>query len=191
LANRLAPMLKELVATNQSAFVQGRCIHDNYMLVQQTIKLLHKKKVPSIFLKLDISKAFDSVSWSFLLEILQHLGFGTAWCNLVSRLLTTASTRILVNGEPGEVIRHQRGLRQGDPLSPMLFILVMDVLNILFTKAEGLGLLQPFTRGNNGQRISLYADDVALFIRPTEDEMNLTTQILEVFGEASGLRTNF
>ena len=110
LANRLASMLKELVATNQSAFVQGRCIHDNYMLVQQTIKLLHKKKVPSIFLKLDISKAFDSVSWSFLLEILQHLGFGTAWCNLVSRLLTTASTRILVNGEPGEVIRHQRGL---------------------------------------------------------------------------------
>jgi hypothetical protein len=184
LANRLAPMLKELVATNQSAFVQGRCIDDNYMLVQQTIKLLHKKKVPSIFLKLDISKAFDSVSWSFLLEILQHLGFGTAWCNLVSRLLTTASTRILVNGEPGEVIRHQRGLRQGDPLSPMLFILVMDVLNSLFTKAEGLGLLQPFTRGNNGQRISLYADDVALFIRPVEDEMILTMQILEVFGEA-------
>jgi len=179
------------VATNQSAFVQGRCIHDNYMLVQQTIKLLHKKKVPSIFLKLDISKAFDLVSWSFLLEILQHLGFGIAWCNLVSRLLTTASTRILVNVEPGEEIRHQRGLQQGDPLSPMLFILVMDVLNSLFTKAEGLGLLQPFTRGSNGQRISLYADDVALFIRPAEDEMTLTTQILEVFGKASGLRTNF
>lgn len=53
LTNRLAPLLKELVATNQSAFVQGRCIHDNYMLVQQTIKLLHRKKVPSIFLKLD------------------------------------------------------------------------------------------------------------------------------------------
>ena len=140
---------------------------------------------PSIFfLKLDISKAFESVSWSFLLEILQHLGFGTTWCNLVSCLLTTASTRILVNGEPGEIIRHQRGLRQGDPLSPMLFILVMDVLNSLFTKAEELGLLQPFTRGNNGHRISLYADDAALFIRPVEDEMILTMQILEVFGEA-------
>jgi hypothetical protein len=91
---------------------------------------------------------------------------------------------ILVSG-------HQRGLRQGDPLSPMLFILVIDVLNSLFTKAEGLGLLQPLTRGNNGQRISLYTDDVALFIRPTEDKMTLTTQILEVFGKASGLRTNF
>lgn len=191
LANRLAPKLKELVATNQSAFVQGRCIHDNYMLVQQTIKLLHRRKVPSIFLKLDISKAFDSVSWPFLLEILRHLGFGDGWCNLISRLLSTASTRIWFNVEPGEEIRHQRGLRQGDPLSPMLFILVMEVLNSLFTKAEEVGLLQPLTRGNSGQRISLYADDVALFIRPDEGEMNLTTQILEVFGEASGLRTNF
>ena len=81
LANRLAPMLKELVATNQSAFVKGRCIHDNYMLVQQTIKMLHRKKVPSIFLKLDISKAFNSVSWPFLMEVLQHLGFGNPWCN--------------------------------------------------------------------------------------------------------------
>ena len=191
LANRLVPTLKELVATNQSAFVKGRCIHDNYMLVQQTIKMLHRKKVPSIFLKLDISKAFDSVSWSFLMEVLQHLGFGNPWCNLISRLLTTASTRILVNGELGEQIRHQRGLRQGDPLSPMLFILVMDVLNSLFTKAEELGMLQPLSRGFTGQRISLYADDVALFIRSLADEMNLTTQILEVFGEASGLRTNF
>ncbi|WVZ78922.1 LOW QUALITY PROTEIN: hypothetical protein U9M48_026563 [Paspalum notatum var. saurae] len=190
LANRLAPLLKDLVASNQSAFVRGRCIHDNYMLVQQTIKLLHKRKVPSIFLKLDISKAFDSVSWAFLLEILQFLGFGNAWCNLISRLLTTASTRILVNGEPGEEIRHKRGLRQGDPLSPMLFILVMDTLNSLFIKAEEMGLLQPLTRGFAGQRISLYADDVALFIKPSVDEMNLTTQILEVFGEASGLRTN-
>lgn len=160
LANRLAPKLKELVATNQSAFVQGRCIYDNYMLVQQTIKLLHKRKVPSIFLKLDISKAFDSVSWSFLLEVLKHLGFGDGWCNLVSRLLSTASTRIWMNGEPGDAIRHQRGLRQGNPLSPM-FILVMDVLNSLFTKAEEV--LQPLTRGSTGQRISLYADDVALF----------------------------
>lgn len=81
LASRLAPHLDSLVAANQSAFIRGRCIHDNYMLVQQTIKLLQQKKVPSIFLKLDISKAFDSVSWSFLLEVLTHLGFGIPWRN--------------------------------------------------------------------------------------------------------------
>jgi len=67
LANRLAPFLDSLISTNQSAFIRGRCIHDNFILVQQTVKVLHRQKVPSLFLKLDISKAFDSVSWSFLL----------------------------------------------------------------------------------------------------------------------------
>jgi hypothetical protein len=130
------------------------------------------------------------VSWSFLLEVLQHLGFGLPWCNLVSNLLSTSSTRILVNGEPGEILQNQRGLRQGDPLSPMLFILVMDVLNSLFAKAGNEGLLQPLSRRMAGQRVSLYADDVALFIKPIEEELQITRDILRVFGEASGLQTN-
>jgi len=69
LANQLAPLLNNLVATNQIAFIRGRCIHDNFMLVQQSIKVLRHRKISSLFLKLDISKAFDSVDWSFLLEI--------------------------------------------------------------------------------------------------------------------------
>lgn len=81
-----------------------------------------------------------------LLEVLRHLGFGMAWCSLVLTLLSSSSTRILLNGEPGQLIQHQRGLRQGDPLSPMLFIIVMDVLNSLFVKAGSEGLLQPLSR---------------------------------------------
>lgn len=107
---------------------------------------------------LDISKAFDSVSWAFLTEVLAHLGFDPIWRNLISNLLHTASTQILVNGQPGVEIKHQGGLRQGYPLSPMLFILIMDVLNSLFTKAGEIGLLQPLARSNVSQRISLYAD---------------------------------
>ena len=158
--------------------------------MQQTVKLLQRQKVSSLLLKLDISKAFDSVSWSFLMEVLSHLGFGQRWCNLVSSLVSTASTQILVNGAPGESIIHQRGLRQGDPLSPMLFIVVMDVLNSLVTKAGEEGLLQPLSRRAAGQRISLYADDVALFIRPVEEELRITKGLLECFGAASGLHTN-
>jgi hypothetical protein len=100
-----------MVAANQSASVRGRSIHDNFMLVQQTIKALHKWKIASLFLKLDISKAFDSVSWAFLIEVLSHLGFGPIWRNLISILLFTSSTQVLLNGSPGICIAHQRGLR--------------------------------------------------------------------------------
>jgi hypothetical protein len=158
--------------------------------VQQTIELLHRQKVPSLFLKLDISKAFDSVSWAFLLEVLNQLGFGNTWCNLVSNLLTMSTTRVLLNSEPRETIKHQRGLRQGNPLSPMLFIIVMDVLNNLFVKASEVGLLQPLSNRTAGQRLSLYVDDVALFIKPSEEELNDTMAILDAFRQALGLQTN-
>jgi hypothetical protein len=79
----------------------------------------------------------------FLLEGLRHIGFRPIWCNMVSNLLGTASTRILLNRQTRKEISHRIGLLQGDPLSPMMFILVMDVLNSLFLKVGGLGLLQP------------------------------------------------
>lgn len=143
MANRLAPRLHSLVSVNQSAFVKGRCIHDNFMLVQQMAKFLHRQGTPRVMLKLDITKAFDTVSWAFLLEVLIHLGFGGRWRTLLCNLLSTSSTRVMLNGIPGDYIRHHRGLRQGDPLSPMLFIIVMDVLTALVTKAEELGALHP------------------------------------------------
>jgi hypothetical protein len=174
--------------------VKGRCIHNNFLLVQGTARALHNLNVPRVLLKLDITKAFDLVSWPFLLEVLQHLGFGPVWCSVLSKLLCSSSTRVLVNGEPGGLIFHQRVLRQGDPLSPLLFILVMDVLNTLVLKASEQGLLQPLMDGarrQRGQRISLYADDVVLFLQPQPTELSLVKDILRVFGEASGLVTNF
>lgn len=145
LANRLASQLNDMVSKNQSAFIKGRFIQDNFMMVQQTSRFLHAQKQPRIMLKLDISKAFDSVSWPFLMEVLECLGFGGVWRDMLSGLLATSSTRILLNGIPGESITHRRGLRQGDPLSPMLFILVMDTLNLLISEATMEGLLQPLS----------------------------------------------
>lgn len=147
--------------------------------IQQLARVLHAKKTPHVLLKLDISKAFDSVSWSFLLELLQHLGFGRKWCNLVSLMLSTASTRILINGEPGNCILHHRGLRHGDPLSPMLFILVMDVLNSLISFASREHLLQPIVYQQAQHRISFYADDVVLFLQPLRPDLLLITQLLD------------
>lgn len=155
MANRLAPHLGSMVATNQSAFIRGRRIHDNFLLVQQMAKFLHNKGASRILIKLDISKAFNSISWPFILEILSHRGFGLKWRALICNLFSSSSTRVLLNGEPGEVIRHRRGLRQGDPLSTMLFIMAMDVLSGLVTKADELGLLQPLASRNIGHRLFL------------------------------------
>jgi hypothetical protein len=79
LANRLAARLQEMISPNQSAFAKGRFIEDNFMLVQQTARFLHQQRQPRILLKLDISKAFDSIACPFLMEVLQHLGFGQVW----------------------------------------------------------------------------------------------------------------
>lgn len=190
LANRLASRLDKMVSPNQSAFIKKRFIQDNYMLVQQTVRFLHSQKQPRLLLKLDITKAFDSVSWSFLMEVLRKLGFGSRWRDLLCGLLSSSFSQVLLNGIPGDFIQHRRGLRQGDPLSPMLFILVMDVLNWLVTRAAEAGLLKPLSRRPIQHRISLYADDVALFIQPSASDMSLTLRMLDLFGDASGLKTN-
>jgi hypothetical protein len=85
-----------------------------------------------LLLKLDIARAFDSVAWPFVLDILHHFGFPMCWLNWISVLLMSASTRPLLNGTPGQRICHARGLRQGDPLAPLLFVLVMEVLDAMF-----------------------------------------------------------
>jgi hypothetical protein len=190
LANRLAPELDKLISYNQNAFIKKRCIHDNFMYVNQVILDLHKKKIPALFIKLDISKAFDTVNWSFLLEIMTYLCFDRRWRNWISAIWATSSSCFLINGEPGRRISHRRGVRQGDPLSPMLFLLAMEPLHILFKYAQGLGALNFLHNNCASFRMSLYADDVAVFITPTVQDLITMKHILNLFGEASGLITN-
>jgi hypothetical protein len=101
MAARVAPRLESLVDNNQCAFIRKHCIHDNFMLVQQTARYLHRLKEPRVMLKLDIARAFDSISWGFLFQVLRKMGFGTRFCELVAILLSTASTRVMLNGELG------------------------------------------------------------------------------------------
>lgn len=190
LAMWLTPFMPRIISINQSAFIRGRQIHDNFQAVQLACRWLHARHHPTILLKVDLAKAFDTVAWPFLLELLQHIGFPLRWWNWLAALLAASSTRVLVNGRPGRRIQHARGLRQGDPLSPLLFMIVMEVLNALLAEADRRGELTPLPHHNIKHRVSLYADDLVVFLAPTERDFHCVRQILELFAGASGLSTN-
>jgi mannosylglycoprotein endo-beta-mannosidase len=190
LASRLALELNVIVSRAQSAFIKCRSIQDNFLYTQNLIRALHKGKEDAFFLKLDIAKAFDSVRWDLLLEVLENLGFGPRWCGWVSALLASSSTAILLNGARGQWYRHRTGLRQGDPLSPMLFILTMEPLQRLFDIAAEDGLLSPFCNRAARLRCSMCADDAALFVKLVRDDIATVAEILDIVGRASGLMVN-
>ncbi|WVZ55317.1 hypothetical protein U9M48_005990, partial [Paspalum notatum var. saurae] len=190
LASRLAPRLPQLVSCNQTAFIRGRTLHDSYKFVQSLAREYRRRKKSRILLKIDISKAFDTLSWAFLLEVLEAHGFSVRWQNWVSVLLSSAASRVLLNGQPGRSIKHRRGVRQGDSLSPMLFILAVDALNRLFDEAVRRGVLSGPDIPRVKYHCSLYADDIVLFFDASTAEALAVKRILRAFGDASGLVAN-
>lgn len=191
LSLRLAPKLDCLVSRNQNAFITGRSLHDNYVLVKQSLKLLHRLGAPRVMLKLDLTRAFDSISWPFLFEALRQYGFRDRFLEWLAILLSSASPRVLLNGEPGPPIWHRKGLRQGDSLSPQLFVLAVDTLGRLMKRTHDTGILQQLHPRRPVPAISLYADDVMLFCHAAESDVTAVREILTLFGRASGLHVNY
>ena len=150
-----------------------------------------KRKTKGVLLKLDISRAFDSLCWLFLFEVPRAKGFFDRWISWIATLLTSASSRVVVNGCAGEKFMHAQGLRQGESLSPLLFVIAMDVLTEMMVKAQELQVLSTMPSCTPLQRLSLYADDVVLFIRPTRSDLLFVKETLGIFGEASGLVMNY
>jgi hypothetical protein len=108
----------------------------------------------------------------------------------IAALWATSSSGFLLNGEPGLRIRHKRGMRQGDPLSPMLFLLAMEYLHLLFCKAQSMGTISFLHQNCTSIRMSRYADDAAVFINPSQQDLQATSYIMQLFADASGLSTN-
>lgn len=122
---------------------------------------------------------------------LMRYGFGHRFLEWIAILLSSASTRVLLNGMPGPPIWHKEGLRQGDSLSPQLFVLAVDTLGRLIQRAHDAGILLPLHPRRPIPAISLYADDVMLFCHATESDITAVKEILGLFGGASGLKVNY
>lgn len=191
MAQRLAPRMNELVPYTQNAFIRGRSIHEKFIFVKGLVQQYHRQHKEMILLKLDISKAFDTVSWCFLLDMLKWRGFGAKWRLCLVSLFLTAETSILINGNESNPFKPARGLRQGDPLSPLLFVLATDALQAVVAQAKASGLLSEPAPRRPVPSISIYADDAVLFFKPSQQETKVVKAILQIFGAASGLMTNY
>ncbi|XP_031091127.1 uncharacterized protein LOC115996126 [Ipomoea triloba] len=196
LANRLKGLLDNVIAENQSAFVPGRMISDNIMVAFEAHQYLKRKrqgKEGFTALKLDMSKAFDRVEWPFLHAMLNKLSFDARWISLIMECVSTVSYHISHDGSLIGPIIPSRGLRQGDPISPYLFIIIAEGLSAMIKNAENNGLLHGIQVARGAPKIShlLFADNSFLFCKATIPEIHTLKTILDDYANASGQLINF
>ncbi|RVW49018.1 Transposon TX1 uncharacterized 149 kDa protein [Vitis vinifera] len=153
LANRLKKVVSKVVSSAQNAFVEGRQILDATLIANEAIDSMLKGDEAGVLCKLDLEKAYDHINWDFLVLVMQKMGFGEKWAGWIRWCISTASFSVLINGSPAGFFQSTRGLRQGDPISPYLFVLGMEALSCLINKAVRGGFLSGCRlrgRGGNG-----------------------------------------
>nr|XP_027121394.1 uncharacterized protein LOC113738404 [Coffea arabica] len=177
LANRLKSVLHCCICKNQSAFIPGRQILDNIMVSHEYMHYLKNKKQGKdgfMAVKLDMSKAYDRVEWSFLEAIMEKMGFDCKWRNWVMECVKSVSYSFNINGEVKEFVIPKRGIRQGDPLSPYLFLLCSEGLSNLIRKAADSKKLAGMKISRQGPSIThlLFADDSVIFCKANLEQAN-------------------
>ncbi|KAJ9553481.1 hypothetical protein OSB04_017526 [Centaurea solstitialis] len=192
MAERLKGLMGKINNNTQSAFIKDRFILDGVLIVNEVIDFLKRKKKKGLIFKVDFEKAYDSVEWSFLLDCMRKMGFGEKWVKRIEECLKSSTTSVLVNGSPTKEFPMRKGLRQGDPLAPFLFLIVAEALHLLTEKAEDNLLFEGIKVGNQNLPVShlQYADDVVFLGQWRTSNLKNLLKILECFQRMSGLKIN-
>ena len=191
LANRLLGVLPSLISPFQSAFIPGRQMADSIVLAEKILAKWRRDGTTDFMWKVNFDKAYDSIDWRFLWNVLRRRGFSETWVRWVKQCVTTSTFAVLVNGRPqGGWIHPQRGIRQGCPLASLLFILAMDALAVCTSQVCSSGALTGFQSASLPAGIPLlqYADDTTFFIQGSMAAAQTLSTMMDTFSDFSGLR---
>ena len=179
--------LPKLVSDDQLGVSGDRFIGENIQLIDSVIKYTKAKNLPGLPLFLDFEKAYDTLEWPFICKTFEHFGFGPSLLNWIKVLYCNSESCILNNGWASNFFELNRGVRQGCPLSPYLFILSVEVLaNAIRPKKEVCGI----TVKDKEISLSQYADDTTLILNGSEESLLESLKIIDYFGNISGVRLN-
>ena len=187
IANRLKSILSKLINDDQTGFVKNRFIGDNIRLIYDMIHYLDSEKLPGLLICLDFEKAFDSVDWNFMNEVLLSFGFGNDICQWINTFYCNIKSTVLINGKPTKWFKIERGCRQGDPISAYLFILCVEILAIMIREENEI---KGIYIGDTEHKIAQFADDAQLMNGGDRQSFEKSMEIITTFGNVSGLFLN-
>ena len=193
ISNRLQAILPDLIGESQSAFIKGRKISDNVLLAQDLLRDYHKGSgQPRVAAKVDLMKAYDTVNWEFLFDLLQVLQFPPIMIAWIKACVSSPKFSINFNGESIGYFAGARGLRQGDPLSPYLFVIIMDFLDQLMQRNISINPLFKYHWKCDKLKIAhlCFADDLLILFHGSAESSLTIRHTLDLFYDYTGLRAN-
>jgi hypothetical protein len=136
LTTRLSKVITVVVDESQSAFVPGKIIHDNIIIAHELLRGYNRKHIsPRCAIQMDLQKAYDTVEWTALEMIMREMNFPKKFINWIMICVSTVSYKYAINGQQSELLKAKRGLRQGDPISPLLFVLIIGIFAQMFEES--------------------------------------------------------
>ena len=189
LANRLKTVIKELIHTDQNGYIKGRNIAYNIRLIQDVINHFEADNIEGAVVFLDFQKAFDTINHNFLCATLEKFNFGNSFIKWVKTIYNNAEACLSNNGWTSRPFGIQRGIRQGCPLSALLFLLVVEILGNQIRKNTDDGLEVKLKNENKYIQLTQLADDTTVFLK-NEQAIKNCLKVIKEFGRVTGLKLN-